>query len=131
RRCLAAAVGRSARVVAAGGPPPAAAPPGDDTPVLLPPKGEHDNGDDEASFDNLRDAYYWSRLLAGDDGGISMDQAAALRSRASTQANSIAVDSTNGAARGGTWASVGPDPIVQVARTSSTSQSGSAPVARA
>ena len=88
--------------------------------MLLTPKGEHDNGDDEASFDKLRDAYYWSRLLAGDDGGISMDQAAALRSRASTQANSIAVDSTSGAARGGTWASVGPDPIVQVARTSNT-----------
>src|SRR5262245_53429663 len=47
--------------------PAAAAEPVDDTPVLLTPKGEHENGDDEAGFDKLRDAYYWSRLLAGDD----------------------------------------------------------------
>src|SRR5215475_8680937 len=50
-----------------------------------------------AGFDKLRDAYYWSRLLAGDEGGITLDQAAALRSKASTLASSIAVDSTRGA----------------------------------
>ncbi|HZE49863.1 MAG TPA: hypothetical protein VE074_09880, partial [Jatrophihabitantaceae bacterium] len=104
--------------------PPSAAPapaaPADDTPVLLTPKGEHENGDDEASFDKLRDAYYWSRLLAGDDGGISMDQAATLRSHASTQASGISAETQRGAARGGTWANVGPDPVVQVARTSNT-----------
>src|SRR5215475_10281249 len=72
-------------------PAAAPAPPGDDTPVLLTPKGEHENGEDEAGFDKLRDAYYWSRLLAGDEGGITLDQAAALRSKASTLANTIAV----------------------------------------
>ena len=45
----------------------AAPAPGDDTPVLLTPKGEHEDGSDEQGFDKLRDAYYWSRLLAGDD----------------------------------------------------------------
>jgi uncharacterized repeat protein (TIGR01451 family) len=120
RLCLLAIVALFAPMVSVVVPASAAAPPGDDTPVLLTPKGEHDNGDDEASFDKLRDAYYWSRLLAGDDGGISLDQAAALRSQASTQANGIAVASTSGAARGGTWSSAGPDPIVQVARTSNT-----------
>ena len=95
-------------------------PSGDDTPVLLTPKGEHDNGEDETGFDKLRDAYYWSRLLAGDDGGLTMDQAASLRAKASTQASGIAADTQRGAARGGTWASVGPDPIVQVGRTSNT-----------
>jgi uncharacterized repeat protein (TIGR01451 family) len=101
-------------------PAAAPAPPGDDTPVLLTPKGEHDNGEDEQGFDKLRDAYYWSRLLAGDDGGITMDQAATLRSHASSQANTIAADTTRGAARGGTWTTVGPDPVVQVGRTSNT-----------
>ena len=48
-------------------PPMAHAAGGDDTPTLLNVKGEHENGDDESSFDKLRDAYYWSRLLAGDD----------------------------------------------------------------
>ena len=95
-------------------------PSGDDTPVLLTPKGEHDNGEDETGFDKLRDAYYWSRLLSGDDGGLTMDQAATLRAKASTQASGIAADTQRGAARGGTWASVGPDPIVQVGRTSNT-----------
>ena len=54
--------------LAAGVNPGYAAPtPGDDTPTLLTPKGEHEDGSDEAGFDKLRDAYYWSRLLAGDD----------------------------------------------------------------
>jgi uncharacterized repeat protein (TIGR01451 family) len=101
-------------------PSAAPAPPGDDTPVLLTPKGEHDNGEDEAGFDKLRDAYFWSRLLAGDDGGITMDQAATLRSKASRQASTITAETTPGAPRGGTWTSVGPDPIVQVGRTSNT-----------
>src|SRR6266496_5893267 len=75
-------------------PPTQAAPTptGDDTPVLLTPKGEHETGDDEASFDKLRDAYYWSRLLAGDDGGLSMEQAATLRAKASTQAGKMSAE---------------------------------------
>src|SRR5215468_8150880 len=62
--------------------PASAAPPPDDAPVLLTPKGDRDTGEDEQGFDKLRDAYYWTRLLAGDDGGINMSQAAALRSKA-------------------------------------------------
>ena len=61
------------------------APTADDTPVLLTPKGEHESGDDEESFDKLRDAYYWSRLLSGDD-QLSLGEAAKLRSTASTRA---------------------------------------------
>src|SRR6266496_3744746 len=103
-------------------PPTQAAPTptGDDTPVLLTPKGEHETGEDEAGFDKLRDAYGWTRLLAGDNGGITLDEAAALRSKASKQASGITADTQRGATRGGTWTSVGPDPVVQVGRTSNT-----------
>jgi uncharacterized repeat protein (TIGR01451 family) len=99
--------------------PVAVAAPLDDTPVLLTPKGEHENGDDEESFDKLRDAYYWSRLLAGDD-ELTFEQAATYRTRAANTANGMAAETQRGAARGGTWTNVGPDPIVQVARTSNT-----------
>jgi uncharacterized repeat protein (TIGR01451 family) len=99
----------------------APSPTGDDTPVLLTPKGEHDNGSDEASFDKLRDAYYSTRLLAGDN-PLTLTQAATLRSKASTSASKIASATSKGAARGGTWTSQGPSPIVQVARTSNTFQ---------
>src|SRR5690242_16891742 len=69
-----------------------AAPVPDDTPVLLTPKGEHENGDDEnANFDKLRDAYYWSRLLAGDD-QLTLEQAAGLRSKASGDANTLTAE---------------------------------------
>jgi uncharacterized repeat protein (TIGR01451 family) len=94
---------------------------GDDTPVKLTPKGEHDNGDDEQSFDKLRDAYYWSRLLAGDD-QLTLEQAAALRSKATQQAAAVAVETASGQPRGGTWEPKGPNPIVQVGRTSNTFQ---------
>jgi hypothetical protein len=62
RLCILAVLALFAPLLS-GLPASAAPPPGDDTPVLLTPKGEHENGDDEASFDKLRDAYYWSRLL--------------------------------------------------------------------
>lgn len=99
--------------------PVAAAAPVDDTPVLLTPKGEHENGDDEESFDKLRDAYYWSRLLAGDD-ELSLEQAATNRSHAASAANAMPAETQRGGSRGGTWASAGPDPIVQVGRTTNT-----------
>jgi len=100
--------------------PASAAPPVDDTPVLLTPKGEHEDGTEEnASFDKLRDAYYWSRLLAGDD-QLTLEQAAGLRSKASGEASTFEAETQRGAARGGTWNSVGPDPIVQVGRTTNT-----------
>src|SRR5690242_413788 len=72
-------------------PPAQAAPHGDDTPVLLTPKGEIADEvaekDEQGSFDKLRDAYYWSRLLSGDE-PLSVDQAATLRSKAAKQAGS-------------------------------------------
>ena len=95
------------------------APTADDTPTLLTPKGEHENGDDEQGFDKLRDAYYWSRLLSGDD-QLTLGEAAKLRSSASTKAAGITNERTRGAARGGTWAGQGPNPIVQVGRTTNT-----------
>src|SRR3954453_18052796 len=70
----------------------------DDTPTLLTPKGEHEDGSDEATFEKLRDAYYWSRLLSGDD-QLPMGQAAALRSSANAKAGKIANDTVKGAAR--------------------------------
>src|SRR3954453_8146571 len=96
-------------------------PPGDDTPTLLTPKGEHEDGSDEAGFDKLRDAYYESRLLAGDDGGLSLDEAAALRENASVKANAVSTATTY-ATRGGTWNQVGPNPIVQNGRTTNRFQ---------
>ncbi len=92
---------------------------GDDTPVLLTPKGEHENGDDEQSFDKLRDAYYWSRLLAGDN-QLTLSQAAALRTKAAKNAAKVPVAAPAGTTRGGDWATQGPNPIVQVGRTSNT-----------
>jgi uncharacterized repeat protein (TIGR01451 family) len=100
--------------------PAYAAPVADDTPVLLTPKGEREDGSEESgSFDKLRDAYYWSRLLAGDE-ELTLEQAAGLRSKASGEASTFEAETQRGVARGGTWASVGPDPIVQVGRTTNT-----------
>lgn len=91
---------------------------GNDIPSVN-PRGPLDTGDDEASFDKLRDAYYWSRLLAGDD-ELTEQQAAALREKASQQASGIASETVKGQPRGGTWQSQGPNPIAQVARTTNT-----------
>src|SRR6478735_1251808 len=102
-------------------PTQAAAPAADDTPVLLTPKGEHESGEEEQNFDKLRDAYYWSRLLSGDQ-PITLTQAATLRSKGSKQATTLAKATTGGAARGGTWTNVGNEPTVQVGRTSNTFQ---------
>jgi uncharacterized repeat protein (TIGR01451 family) len=106
-------------------PPALAAVHGDDTPVLLTPKGEIadevSEKEEQGSFDKLRDAYYWSRLLAGDE-PISVDQAATLRSKAATQAKGVQKAAPVGAARGGAWTSQGPNPIVQNGRTSNAFQ---------
>jgi len=96
-----------------------AAAPRDDAPVLLHPKGQIESDSEAEGAAKLRDAYYWSDLLAGDE-KLTLTQAAALRNKGVGQAQTIASADTAGAARGGTWASVGPDPIVQVTRTSST-----------
>src|SRR3954452_21237270 len=99
--------------------PAHSAPANDDTPVLLTPKGEHESGEEEQGFDKLRDAYYWSRLLSGDD-PISVGQAATLRTKAVKQASALPHAAPAGATRGGAWSGQGPNPIVQVARTSNT-----------
>jgi uncharacterized repeat protein (TIGR01451 family) len=96
-------------------------PPPDDTPTLLTPKGEHEDGSDEASWDKLRDAYYWSRLLSGDV-PLTLTQAATLRTKAGKQAATIASAAPAGATRGGAWAGQGPNPIVQNGRTSNAFQ---------
>ncbi len=104
--------------------PPASASPApakDDTPTLLTPKGEHDNGSDEASFDKLRDAYYASRLLSGDH-PLTLDQASVLRSNGSAKASGIPTATVPGDTRGGTWTSQGPNPIVQNGRTTNKFQ---------
>jgi uncharacterized repeat protein (TIGR01451 family) len=121
RPLLALAVVLSGAGFASTLPAAAGAGPGtaDDTPVLLTPKGEHEDGSEEAGFDRLRDAYYWSRLLSGDQ-QLSITQAAALRSKAVEHAARIERGAPAGTTHGGTWASQGPDPIVQVGRTSNT-----------
>ncbi|HEY3528694.1 MAG TPA: hypothetical protein VGK78_06045 [Nocardioides sp.] len=101
--------------VAAGASPSVA----DDTPVLLTPKGEREDGSEEAGFDKLRDAYYWSRLLSGDE-QLSITEAATLRSKAVKHAARIKRAAPAGTTHGGSWTSQGPDPIVQVGRTTNT-----------
>ena len=91
----------------------------DDTPTRLAMKGGHETGAEGQNLDKLRDAYYWSRLLAGDT-PISLEQASSLRESASRNASGMLAATTPGAARGGAWTSQGPAPIVQVMRTSNT-----------
>ena len=93
--------------------------PADDTPVLLTPKGEHDDGSDDAGFDKLRDAYYWSRLFTGDD-QLTVGQGAALLSKATNVASVIPHVAPFGPTHGPTWQQLGPAPIVQVGRTTNT-----------
>ena len=115
---LVAATGATSGVAATGG---------DDTPVLLHPKGEiadEFNGVDEVgNFDKLRDAYFESRLLSGDQ-PISLQTAAQLRRKGIKASDQLDRVSSKGAAGtvGGAWSSVGPDPSVQVGRTTNSLQ---------
>ena len=112
-------------LTAAVSPLATSAPVADDTPVLLTPKGEiadEFNGADEQQegLAKLRDAYYSNRLLAGDT-PISLTQAATLRGKAAKQAAAIQqATSGAGGSRGGSWVNQGPNPIVQVGRTTNT-----------
>jgi len=92
-------------------PPMAHAAGGDDTPTLLNVKGEHESGDDESSFDKLRDAYYWSPLLTKNPKAVG--------SPIQPAANGVP-GTSNLSTVGGDWANQGPTPIVQVGRTSNT-----------
>ena len=99
----------------------------DDTPVLLHPKGEianEFNGLDEiGNFAKLRDAYFESRLVAGDK-PITIVKAAQLRRKGIQASARIGTVSSRATAAtvGGAWSSIGPNPIVQVGRTSGTFQ---------
>ena len=91
----------------------------DDAPIKLHQKGEAGGEEEEQGFDKLRDAYFWSRLLSGDK-PLTVSQAAHYRLRASRWSSRLKVTAAQGAARGGTWVNQGPDPLVQVERTSNT-----------
>jgi uncharacterized repeat protein (TIGR01451 family) len=105
----------------------AAAATADDTPVLLHPKGEiadEFNGLDEiGNFSKLRDAYFETRLLAGDK-PITLVKAAQLRRKGIQASGRLGTISTRSAAAtvGGSWTSIGPNPAVQVGRTTNTLQ---------
>ena len=121
---LAAAV-LLAPLAAGAGTATAAPAPGDDTPVLLTPKGEiaeeFSETEEAGDFAKLRDAYYRSRLLAGDD-PLTIEQAAQQRAEALEASAALGAVTKRSALAsvGGSWDSVGPDPIVQVGRTTNT-----------
>ncbi len=123
---LAAAV-LLAPLAAGAGTATAAPAPGDDTPVLLTPKGEiaeeFSETEEAGDFAKLRDAYYRSRLLAGDD-PLTIEQAAQQRAEALEASAALGAVTKRSALAsvGGSWDSVGPDPIVQVGRTTNTLQ---------
>lgn len=124
---LAAMVLLGPLVASAGASTGAAAATGDDTPVLLHPKGEiaaEFNGSDEVgNFAKLRDAYFESRLIAGDT-PITVQKAGQLRRKGIKAAGKLGTVSTKAAAAtvGGPWSSIGPNPVVQVGRTTNTLQ---------
>ena len=103
------------------------APAGDDTPVLLHPKGEIADEFNEstrpANFAKLRDAYFETRLLSGDQ-PLTVEQAAQAAPQGHQGRGKLAPARAeeHAAARrvGGAWTSIGPDPTVQVGRTSNT-----------
>ncbi|MEP6598159.1 MAG: hypothetical protein ABJB98_01785 [Actinomycetota bacterium] len=104
---------------------PAAAsttPPQDDTPVQLSVKGDRDNDSDEEGLQKLRDDYYLTDRLAGETGALSIEQAATLRVQGAKQAAALPTADQPGASRGGAWQSQGPDPTVQIGRTTNTLQ---------
>jgi uncharacterized repeat protein (TIGR01451 family) len=104
---------------------PAGAAPADDTPALLTPKGEVaaevSETEEAGDFIKLRDAYFESRLLAGDE-PLTIEGAAKLRRKAIAASTDLSRVSSLAAAStvGGPWTSIGPDPTVQVGRTTNT-----------
>jgi uncharacterized repeat protein (TIGR01451 family) len=124
---LAAVVLLGPLVASAGVSPATAAPARDDTPVLLHPKGEiadeFNELDEIGNFAKLRDAYFESRLVAGDK-PITVERAAKLRRKGIKASAGIGTVSSRAAAAtvGGSWSSIGPNPTVQVGRTSGNLQ---------
>jgi uncharacterized repeat protein (TIGR01451 family) len=98
---------------------------GDDAPVLLNAKGEIaeeiSEAEEAGDFAKLRDAYYETRLLSGDK-PLTVEHAAKLRGKAINASQDLSTVSTAAAPAtvGGSWASLGPDPTVQVGRTTNT-----------
>lgn len=90
-----------------------------DTPVLASQKagGEEAGGEDQdesAEQDaKLRDAYYWNRVTAPGDPSSWGKQSDFVRTPGTVSAKTLP-------ARGGRWSEQGPDPIVQVGRTSNS-----------
>src|SRR6266487_3582229 len=100
-------------------PPASASPLVDDTPIV--PKHEKSLEPDEELRSELfaRDAYYETRRVAGDK-QLSIEQAGKLRSAAAKQAKNMSAAPS--ASAFGAWSGVGPNPIVQIGRTSGGAQ---------
>jgi len=119
-----AAVALLAPMVATLGASPGAADTGDDTAVLTIPKGEvadeFSEIEETTDFAKLRDAYFETRLLSGDR-PLTIEKAAKLRDKGITASSQLPTVGANSVASvGGPWTSIGPDPLVQVVRTSNT-----------
>jgi uncharacterized repeat protein (TIGR01451 family) len=120
-----AAVALLAPMLATAGASTVSAASGDDTPVLLHPKGEiadeFNGADDANNFAKRNDAYDQNRLLSGDN-PLSTSQAAALRGKGIAKAAKLPVvnSKTTPSTVGGAWTSIGPNPTVQVGRTTNT-----------
>lgn len=114
-------------VATSGGVAVAANPPDDDAPTLTIAKGEVaaevSEAEESGDFIKLRDAYYATRLLAGDQ-PLTVEKAAKLRRKAIEASASLGTVTSKLAAAsvGGPWSNVGPDPTVQVGRTTNSLQ---------
>ena len=121
-----AAVALLAPMVATVGASPGAAATGDDTAILHHPQGgvaeEFSEIEEAADFAKLRDAYFETRLLAGDDPLTDRAgrQAAPQGHHGRWPARRPSATKRAAAAVGGPWTSIGPDPTVQVGRTTNT-----------
>src|SRR2546429_1235321 len=95
--------------------PANAGPTGDDTPTV--PRFEKSLEPDEELRSDLfaRDAYYETRRVAGDQ-PLSIEQAGKLRAAAAKQAKGM--HGAPSVSSFGPWAPAGPNPIVQIGRTS-------------
>ena len=120
-----AAVALLAPMVATLGASSGAAATGDDDAAILTiPKGEvaeeFSEIEESTDFAKLRDAYFETRLLAGDR-PLTIEKAAKLRGKGIAAAGQLPTVGANSAdSVGGPWTSIGPDPLMQVVRTTNT-----------
>jgi uncharacterized repeat protein (TIGR01451 family) len=76
--------------------------------------------EDEEGLQKLEDAYYTTRFIGGDGQGLTLEQASALRTASRGQAAALRKSATVSAAPNavaGPWGPLGPNPIVQIGRT--------------